>query len=173
MQAVAREAGVAVGTAYVHYGSKDELVIDAYRELKVALSARAVDGVDLGLPAPDRFLAIWHNIHRYLEEVPDRARFLLQVDTSPYAGPGHRAVLDRHPDDPLAAAMADVADRLVDLPPPVLFDLAIGPAIRLVASGLELTPEDLEGLARCCWRAVGVEGAGPEVQVSPPAARMP
>jgi len=30
MSAVAREAGVATGTAYTHYTSKDELVLAAY-----------------------------------------------------------------------------------------------------------------------------------------------
>ncbi len=154
MQAVAKAAGVAAGTAYVHYGSKDELVIDAYRELKSQLSAAAVHEVDLALPPADRFLALWHNIHRFLADQPERARFLLQVDVSPYAAPAHDAVLDRHPDDPLAAAMDDVLDLLVDLPPLVLFDLAVGPAIRLVASEVQLDPAAVDRLARSCWRAV-------------------
>jgi AcrR family transcriptional regulator len=34
MSAVAREAGVATGTAYTHYASKDELVLDAYCETR-------------------------------------------------------------------------------------------------------------------------------------------
>jgi len=154
MQAVARAAGVAAGTAYVHYGSKDELVIDAYRELKAELSAAAVDGVDLALPAPERFLAIWANIHRFLAAEPERARFLLQVDVSPYASTAHEAYVDRHPEDPLGQAVEGVADLLVDLPPLVLFELAVGPAIRLVATGAELGPAALDRLARSCWRAV-------------------
>ncbi len=154
MQAVAKAAGVAAGTAYVHYGSKDELVIDAYRELKAELSAAAVDGIDLALAPPQRFLAIWGNIHRFLAAEPDRARFLLQVDVSPYASTAHEAYVERHPEDPLGQAVEDVADLLVDLPPLVLFDLAVGPAIRLVATGVELDAEALDRLARSCWRAV-------------------
>ena len=42
MSAVARQAGVATGTAYTHYASKDELVLAAYRETKAALG-RAVN----------------------------------------------------------------------------------------------------------------------------------
>ncbi len=41
MGAVAREAGVATGTAYVHYGSKDELVIAAFVESKQRLGEAA------------------------------------------------------------------------------------------------------------------------------------
>ncbi len=154
MQAVAKAAGVAAGTAYVHYGSKDELVIDAYREVKAELSAAAVDGVDLTLPPAERFLAIWANIHRFLAAEPERAGFLLQVDVSPYAATAHDAYVERHPEDPLGRAVEGVADLLVDLPPLVLFELAVGPAIRLVATGTELAPDALDRLATSCWRAV-------------------
>ncbi|MGZ4707901.1 MAG: TetR/AcrR family transcriptional regulator, partial [Acidimicrobiales bacterium] len=34
MSAVAAEAGVGTGTAYVHYASKDELVLATYLEVK-------------------------------------------------------------------------------------------------------------------------------------------
>jgi TetR/AcrR family transcriptional repressor of multidrug resistance operon len=154
MQAVAKAAGVAAGTAYVHYGSKDELVVDAYRELKAELSAAAVHGVDLGLAPADRFNALWHNVYRFLEAEPERARFLLQVDVSPYATAAHDAVVAEHPEDPLGSAMDDVLTLLVDLPPLLLFDLAVGPAIRLVASGDQLDETAVDRLARSCWRAV-------------------
>ncbi|MEM9561668.1 MAG: TetR family transcriptional regulator [Actinomycetota bacterium] len=157
MQAVAKAAGVAAGTAYVHYDSKDDLVIDAYRELKAQLSEAAVAGVDLVAEPAERFLAIWANVHRFLAAEPERARFLVQVDVSPYAGVAHQAYLDGHPDDRLAAATADLADRFVDLPPLVLFDLAVGPAIRLVAGGDQLDADALDRLASSCWRAVNVD----------------
>lgn len=173
MSAVAKQAGVAVGTAYVHYDSKDALVIDAYRELKEELLGAAVDGVDLALPAEARFLALWRNVHRYLAAAPERARFLLQVEVSPYAGRAHQAAMEgqdagaaeRDGDvgasgDPVSAALADVADRLIDLPPLVQFDLAVGPAIRLVASGQELDEVETDRLARACWRATFEAGRG-------------
>ena len=180
MQAVAQEAGVATGTAYVHYTSKDELVIDAYREAKHELLAAAVDGVSPTLPPLERFLALWRNLHRHLAEAPERARFLLQVEVSPYGPEAHRSAmadLDGHGlvagtgaavgtaaevgarastdpvPDPVSEALADVADRFVDLPPLVQFDLVIGPAIRLVASGERLDDAGLDRLARACWRA--------------------
>ena len=157
MQAVAKVAGVAAGTAYVHYGSKDELVIDAYRELKGELSAAAVAGVDPGDGPEEQFRVLWANIHRFLLAEPERARFLLQVDVSPYAGTAHEAYLAQHPDDPMAAVVEASAAVLVDLPPLVLFDLAIGPLIRLVAGGEhDLDPAAVDRLARSCWRAITV-----------------
>lgn len=38
----AREAGVATGTAYTNYTSKDELVVAAYRETKAQLAEAAM-----------------------------------------------------------------------------------------------------------------------------------
>ena len=46
MSAVAAEAGVATGTAYTHYASKDELVLAAYLETKAELGAAATGGLD-------------------------------------------------------------------------------------------------------------------------------
>ena len=47
MSAVAKAAGVATGTAYVHYESKDELVIAAYLELKQQLGLIAAAAIGL------------------------------------------------------------------------------------------------------------------------------
>lgn len=156
MSAVAKQAGVATGTAYVHYESKDELVLAAYVEAKAELSAAAVAGVDRDLPAADRFAAIWANIYDHLAAEPARARFLLQVDASPYATVAHDRAMQR-PDDELAASMADVAHLLVDLPPILVFELAIGPAVTSIASGETLADHQRALLSSCCWRAITVE----------------
>ncbi len=155
MSAVAKEAGVAAGTAYVHYESKDALVLAAYVEAKAELARAAVDGLDPTSPPAERFRHLWVRVYRHLAAAPDRARFLLQVDVSPYAAEAHDAAV-ANPDHEFAAALDDAADVIVDLPPLVLFDLAIGPAIRLAASGETLSPQDLDRLAGACWRAVTI-----------------
>ena len=55
--AVAREAGVATGTAYTHYASKDDLVLAAYCETKAQLAAAAMNSLDDSAPAPAGILA--------------------------------------------------------------------------------------------------------------------
>ena len=153
MSAVADRAGVAAGTAYVHYEDKDDLVIATYVEVKADLSAAAVAGLDPRASLDDRFLRIWHNIYRHLEADPARARFLIQVEASPYAEEGHRSALA--PDDPLVAASAEIATQAVDLPMPVVWDLGVGPAIRLAADpSSSLDAVMLDTLARACLRAV-------------------
>jgi AcrR family transcriptional regulator len=153
MAAVAERAGVAAGTTYVHYASKDELVIATYVEIKGDLSSAAVVGLDSGAGLEDQFLHIWHNAYRHLEADPARARYLIQVEASPYADAAHRRAMER--DDPLLAAAGEMARYTVDLPTLVVWDLGFGPAIRLAANpGRELDEAGLDTLARACLRAV-------------------
>jgi AcrR family transcriptional regulator len=159
MSAVAAEAGVATGTAYVHYRSKDDLVLAAYVEVKRDLGRAAVAELDPERPVAEQFRALWRAVHDHLDADRDRARFLVQVEASPYAERAHAVALET-PDDPLLAAIADserggeLARRLAPLPLPVLYDLGLGPAVRLAASSVALSPADLDAVAVACWRAI-------------------
>ncbi len=155
MGAVAREAGVATGTAYVHYASKDELVIAAYLESKRNLGEAAVAAAARAEDAPDVFEAMWLGIYGHLAADPGEARFLIQVEGSPYAEAAHEAAMARD-DDPLMAAAAapEIADRLERLPLEVLYEIGLAPAVRLAARGPALSRAELERTAGACWRAV-------------------
>jgi len=153
MAAVAERAGVATGTAYVHYASKDELVIAAYVEVKTALGMAAVDSArDSGSPA-ELFLSTWHSMHAHLAADPVQAQFLVQVESSPYADVAHEEAMS-HGGVMEETQFAELKDSLVPLPPLVLWDLGLGPAIRAVAFGTELDATELAELAAACWRAV-------------------
>lgn len=157
MSAVAREAGVATGTAYTHYTSKDELVLATYCDTKAELGRAATSDLPSDASPEQRFGALWLAYYDYLRRNPDHARFLLQVDHSPYRGPAHEAALAQE-DDPLVTQVMkpDLAALLLPLPPDVLYDLALGPAVRLAAGGLDLPADQLEQIAAACWRAVTI-----------------
>jgi AcrR family transcriptional regulator len=155
MSAVAAEAGVATGTAYTHYGSKDELVLAAYLETKALLGAAATAGLDRGAAPEERFRHIWLASYRHLAASPDHARFLLQVDSSPYRAPAHEAALAQDGDPILEqAAEPGMSAQLLTLPLEVLYELGLAPPIRLAANGAELSGGQLEAIANACWRAV-------------------
>jgi AcrR family transcriptional regulator len=154
MSAVADEAGVATGTAYTYYASKDELVLAAYCETKAQLAAAAMAGLDTHAEPAAQFRGIWLATYHHLRANPEHARFLLQVDHSPYRGAAHQAAVAIG--DPLTAhaATPDVAARLLRLPLDVLYELGLSPAVRLAAGGTELTSEQLDQIAGACWRAI-------------------
>lgn len=159
MGAVSKRAGVAAGTIYVHHASKVELMLAVYRDVKRDLGMAAVARVDPTARPDDRFGQTWHNVYRHLVADPARARFILQVDASPYAGKAHESTAEAG-EDPLVAAAAapDMVPLLVVLPSDILYDLAFGPAIRLAARA-DGSAELVDGpatkrLLDACWRAI-------------------
>lgn len=154
MAAVAERAGVATGTAYVHYASKDELVLAAYREVKDDMGAAALAALDGADDAKGRFLAVWHGIRRHLIGDPVRARFLAQVEASPYGAALHAAASDDGGSVLLEAIGNGILAQLRSLPHRVLYDLGLGPVVRLTAAGEQLGEAEIDVLADACWRAI-------------------
>lgn len=152
MSAVAREAGVATGTAYLYYASKNELMFAAYLEAKRDLGRAALVNFDHTVPPSDQFRRLWLNVHDHMSEDPSRARFLVQVDSSPFAEEAHARVLEAELDELSSGRV--MMDELIDLPPLVIYDLAVGPILRLTAAERKVQPAELERLIDACWRAI-------------------
>lgn len=155
MSAVAKRAGVAAGTAYIHYASKDEMVLAAYVEAKRTLGEAAVANIDTPATPRERFVQMWIGIYDHLHAEPEDALFLEQVDSSPYRQAAHERVIAGG-DDPLVdeATRADLWSSFVDLPVTVLYDLGLAPAIRLAAQRLTLNGTQLHRVAHACWNAI-------------------
>jgi len=154
MSAVAEAAGVATGTAYVHYASKEELVYATYLEVKDDLSAAVRAELDAKASPRQRYGQMWMAVYRHLREEPARARFLTQMEESPYYAQAHAHLLERG--DPLLqeATQSDIVALLAPLPPEVLFSLSLGSAVRLVASGIDLDHDQLATIVEAGWRAI-------------------
>lgn len=61
--AIATEAGVAEGTLYRHFESKDDLLIAAFRQMKQEVFVDAAAGVDTSAPPPERLKRTWKAIY--------------------------------------------------------------------------------------------------------------
>ena len=79
----------------------------------------------------------------------------MQVDGSPYGAAAHNRSMERDDDPVIAAATTpDMAAVLAPLPLEVLYDLGLGPAVRLAASERALTRRQLAALVEASWRAI-------------------
>lgn len=154
MSRVAERAGVATGTAYVHYESKEDLLVAAFVEVKSRLGEVATEDLDLSASPWDTFASLWRRIHTHLRRDPALARFLTQIDESPLRTRAHESL---PPDDPLTNLAAAMTPHLVDLPLEIIYELGLAPAIRLVATATPLDDTHLEMVIGSCWRAISTE----------------
>jgi AcrR family transcriptional regulator len=154
MGAVAREAGVATGTAYVHYESKDELVYATYLEIKEQLGTAVLEEHDAAASPFDQWDHLLKTAYGFLSDEPERARFLSQLEESPYYEEAHARLVATG--DPLAEAARseEFKSVSVDLPSQVIYALSLGVAVRLIAAGIQLKDEELDTLVAATWRAV-------------------
>jgi AcrR family transcriptional regulator len=150
---VAKQAGVAAGTAHVHYESKDELVYATYLEIKRELSEAVLPNVDLDAPRRQRFIQPWTGIYRHYRQEPARAGFLAQLEASPFSEEASRRL------EQSGAPLLEQATRsvLIELPMEVISALTLGVAVRLVAAGIDLSDPQIESVAESCWRTVMVD----------------
>lgn len=154
MGAIAKAAGVATGTAYVHFESKEELVYATYLELKGDLSTAVLRDFPEGAEPYQVWKHILAAAYEFLAEEPERARFLTQLEESPYYREAHARLMATG--DPLAEAASseEFIELVIPLPTEVVYALSFGVAVRLVAAGVQLKPDEVDLLVDATWRAV-------------------
>lgn len=151
MSQVAERAGVATGTAYVHYGSKDDLLIAAFVEAKSRLATIVAGDLEPEQNPGEIFGSLWRRLYDRLREDQHLARFLTQIDESPLRSRAHDALPD---DDPLVLLGDEMTDHLVDLPAEIIYELGLAPAVRLAASDMSLDDDQIAAVIDACWRAI-------------------
>src|SRR3546814_10490188 len=65
MSQIAQEAGVATGTIYHYFTSKDELIVELYHYTRERMQRVIFKDNDLGLPYPEQFAAVLMNLVKY------------------------------------------------------------------------------------------------------------
>jgi AcrR family transcriptional regulator len=130
MALIAERAGVAAGTIYRFFDSKDTLIKEIHHALEAEILAALTAGYPAALPARDRFLHIGRNLVRYFIASPLNFRFLEQYHFSPYGVASRRDKFFGRKDSNLIGELFEDAGNqglIKDLPPPILFALAFGP----------------------------------------------
>ena len=91
---VAERAGVAAGTVYRFFESKEALVNAVFREAKGRLAGAlaGLDTLDETLPARERFREFWQRLVRFARAEPIAFQFLELQDHMPYLDDESRAL---------------------------------------------------------------------------------
>ncbi len=156
---VAERAGVAAGTIYHYFASKEALVNALYKRWKMEISSQIVAGFPHEKPAREQFRTIWKRMAEFAVEHPNELAFLELHHHSSYLDDDSRALENGVLDFGVAMVRrAQQAEALKPLSPTLLMELAMGAFLGVFRAGLEgRVPLDLETLMeaeRCCWEAV-------------------
>jgi len=149
--AIAAEAGVAEGTLYRHFESKDDLLIAAYRQMKQEMFIDAAGGLDTTIAPPERLKQTWRAIYLAYRSNKDAFAFGQRFAESALAeregGEAGRAVA-RMLGDVLKAGIA--SGDFKNLPPDLLGSLFMAPITYLLKAeikGRKWTDAELDATA--------------------------
>jgi AcrR family transcriptional regulator len=162
MAKIAEKAGVAAGTIYRYFESKDVLITELHRELENEIMAVLQGGYPYGKPLRERFLYLIRGLLRYFITNPLHFRYMEQYFNSPYGISMHRNRLLGKSDD--HDILMDIFEQgieqqvLKEFPKAVLFSLAFGPLIFLMRDhilGFVVLDEALiNQTTEACWDAI-------------------
>ena len=157
--AIAEAAGIAAGTIYRSFPSKEALVNELYRETKHALMAALLDDLDLAQPPRMTFRHIWFQLGRFAREQPDALAFLELHHHGAYLDAESMALEQRSLAPFYAFFQTDVArDAFKPLAPTVLMAITLGSFFGLFKAHrlghLELTDVVVANAEAAAWDAV-------------------
>ena len=165
MSAVAREAGVAAGTLYLYFPSKEAMInalyLDVLEDRDRSMRPRTDQPADESAPARDGLWSFWHGLARWHLDRPEASNFAQQCKASGILTEETREVERRRHADGLASfEQAVAAGWLRDMSLHVFWALSVGPITQLAqmsdAREIEITDdvlrETFDGVCRSVLR---------------------
>jgi AcrR family transcriptional regulator len=159
---IARAAGVAAGTIYRYFESKDAVVNVLYRHWRGAVQTFVLEDFPFTGSAREQFGAYWRRLFDFALEHPTAIAFLDFHHHAPYLDAQSNQVeqMGRLTLRPFIEH-AQKAGVLKRVPPEVVMAIAVGALIGLVKSAregnLELTPELVRSAEEVCWSGISAQ----------------
>jgi TetR/AcrR family transcriptional regulator, repressor of fatR-cypB operon len=156
---VAERAGVASGTIYHYFSSKEALVNALYTRWKGVVGAHILEAFPATAPMREQFRAVWMRMAEFAIAHPKELAFLEFHHHASYLDAESKATEQRIFDFGVQVVqMAQMAQALKAMPPALLMELANGAFLGVfragVAGRVPLTKETFLLAEQCCWEAV-------------------
>lgn len=162
MAQIASHAGVAAGTIYCYFPSRDVLIREILLDIEGRITVRIQDGDAANLSTRLRFNHVTRVLLDYFITHPLEFRYLEQFHNSPYGVEHRRDKIFGQGDEPQPCRdlyNQGVAEGTIkDLPLVVLYALSFGPILAVardhILGFVSLEPELLNRIVDACWDAV-------------------
>lgn len=158
---IARQAGIAAGTIYHYFDSKEALVNALYRTWKTAVGQRVFTAFPQSAPVRQQFRVMWNEMVAFAVGAPTAFAFIELHNHASYLDPESQAI-DRTLKD-FARAMIANAQREGTIKPlaaEVLMELVFGAFVGMMRAHwegrFELTDAVIAAAEEACWDTVAV-----------------
>ena len=84
MSTVSKKAKVSTGVIYYYFSSKEEIIIELYKKIKIEVIRMMLDGYSEDQAFRERFKSIWLASLKYHMSHPMETSYLEQFENSPY-----------------------------------------------------------------------------------------
>ncbi|MEW5852735.1 MAG: TetR/AcrR family transcriptional regulator [Myxococcota bacterium] len=156
---VAQRAGVATGSIYRHFPSKEALANALYQHWRGEQLRASFQDFPVGQGHRAQFKEAWMRLARFYAENPTAYAFLELHNHNSYLDDESREAAQRVLDPTLEFLAAAAKEKVVkNLPPRLLLAIANGAFLGIVKFGasnhFKLSPAVLEAAEQCCWEAL-------------------
>jgi AcrR family transcriptional regulator len=161
MPQIAEKAGVAPGTIYHYFDSKEVLVNTLYRSWKSVVAQRVFKAFPQGASPREQFRVMWHEMIAFAREQPSAFAFIELHNHASYLDDESRAV-DRNLKDFARGVIqfAQMQGLLKPLDATVLMELIFGAFVGMMRAHwerrIDLTDEVISQAEEACWDAIAV-----------------
>lgn len=162
MAQIASHAGVAAGTIYCHFASRDVLIRELYFDIEARINARIASGAAAGLPIRHRFSHVCAVLLDYFIAHPLEFRYVEQFHHSPYGAERRRdKIFGEDEQGQLCRDLFQqgIAEGVIkELPLVVLYALTFGPIAALardhILGFIDLDEAMIARIVDACWDGV-------------------
>jgi AcrR family transcriptional regulator len=156
---VAERAGVAAGTIYHYFASKEALVNALFKRWKGEISTRLISEFPFERPVREQFRTIWERMTDFALAHPRELAFLELHHHGSYLDDESKRIENQAIEFGIEMVKrAQVAEAIKPLDPVMLVELANGAFLGVFRAGVEgrvpLTKETFMLAERCAWEAV-------------------
>lgn len=151
---IAKKAGVASGTLFFHFNSKDELIHALFQDVRARIEAHLRDSLVAELHLPERFAKAFAGLLHYFLDNPAEFKFVEQYHFSPLCARQDEPYRDN---SPLRAILLAAREQglIKNLPILVLEAIAFGPIVALAKEHANRQTEVDDSMVRqtieACW----------------------
>ncbi|MGO8999325.1 MAG: TetR/AcrR family transcriptional regulator [Polyangiaceae bacterium] len=156
---VAERAGVAAGTIYHYFASKEALVNALFKRWKGEVSGEVLRDFPFDRPPREQFRAVWERMTTFALAHPKELAFLELHHHGSYLDEESRRIEHQILDFGIEMVRrAQAAEALKPMPPGVLMEFANGAFLGVFRGALEgrleMARETFTSAERCCWEAL-------------------